>query len=243
LLCDTDGEYGESWSQNGVILFAKFPGALFRVSDNGLSATPVTELDKTSGETSHCCPWFLPDGHHFLYTALNKDPRKNAVYVGDLDSKTRRLVLTSTTVATVYAKPGYLLFTRDEGTLMAQAFDARADETTGDPVPIAEKVASASFSASQNGVLVYHPSDIRSDVQLTWFDPHGKEVGAIGKLGIWGRPSISPDGNAVVFDGVDPATGSTNLYLYDVAGNTTLAAHLRRRIFPCVVSRRQPHRV
>ena len=213
LLCDTDGEYGESWSQNGVILFAKFPGALFRVSDNGLSATPVTELDKTSGETSHCCPWFLPDGHHFLYTALNKDPRKNAVYVGDLDSKTRRLVLTSTTVATVYAKPGYLLFTRDEGTLMAQAFDARADETTGDPVPIAEKVASASFSASQNGVLVYHPSDIRSDVQLTWFDPHGKEVGAIGKPGIWGRPSISPDGNAVVFDGVDPATGSTNLYL------------------------------
>jgi serine/threonine protein kinase/Tol biopolymer transport system component len=220
-LCETDSEHGESWSPNGVILFAKIPGALFRVSDNGGRATPVTELDKASGETNHCCPWFLPDGHHFLYTALNQDPTKNAVYVGDLDSKTRRLILTAKTVATAYAKPGYLLFTRDEGTLMAQAFDARKDETTGDPVPIAEKVDSASFSASQNGVLAYHPSDIRSEVQLTWFDPHGREVGAIGKPGIWGRPSISPDGNSVVFDGVDPATGSTNLYLYDVAGNTT----------------------
>jgi hypothetical protein len=55
---------------------------------------------------------------------------------------------------------GQLLFLR-EGTLMAQAFDARRLELAGDAVPVVERVGSfpqagrGFFSVSSNGILMY----------------------------------------------------------------------------------------
>lgn len=86
-------------------------GGLLRIPAGGGSATPVTELDPALGEASHRFPWFLPDGRHFLYAALSKDPEKTAVYVADLDSKTRHRVLAANSNA-AYVSPGFLLFLR-----------------------------------------------------------------------------------------------------------------------------------
>ena len=78
---------GDHGSKNDVILFSPASNVgLFRVSVAGGNATPVTTIEQ-AGEMSHRFPWFLPDGHHFLYTAVASDPEKSAVYVGDLDSK------------------------------------------------------------------------------------------------------------------------------------------------------------
>src|SRR5256885_8307242 len=94
---------------------------LGRAAPGGGAPATLTEPDRAHGEDSHRFPWFLPDGRHYLYTARNADRAKSAVYVADLDSKDRRLVVAADSNA-AYTPPGYLLFVR-EGTLMAQAFN------------------------------------------------------------------------------------------------------------------------
>jgi len=228
-LCNTSSAgtaRGGSWSKNDVIVFANANATgLFRVQASGGSATVVTTLDQASGEISHRFPWFLPDGHHLLYTALKGGAANTAVYVGDVDSKTRRQVVAGSSNA-VYAPPGYLLFLR-EGTLMAQPFDAGKAQTTGDPVAIAEQVDSSAgigaqgqFSASQNGVLAYASGGSSGNMQLTWFDRSGKPLGTVGAPGVLNWPAISPDGNTVATDRLDPQTGFQDLWLHDLVRGT-----------------------
>ena len=216
--------YGGSWSKNDVILFSPAGNVgLFRVSVAGGNATPVTTLNQ-AGEMSHRFPWFLPDGHHFLYTAVTSDPEKSAVYVGDLDSKNRRQIVAGNNNA-VYVPPGFVLFVR-EHTLMAQPFDPTKLQTSGDPAPIAEGVdlssvnAQSQFSSSQNGVLAYTSGEFGTESMLTWFDRNGKVLGTVGTPGnvLW--PAISPDGNTVVVDRRDPQTGYFDLWLQDLVRGT-----------------------
>src|SRR5262249_5735378 len=126
-LCNAVQGRGGTWNKDDVILFgASQATGLFQVSAGGGTPVPVTPLDKPSLERYHRTPWFLPDGHHYLYTALNQDPVKNAIYIADLnaanESRGRRLLLMATSNAG-YTAPGFLLFARD-GALMAQPFDA-----------------------------------------------------------------------------------------------------------------------
>ena len=66
-LCYALGGLGGSWSKNEVIVFGVARRGTFRVSAAGGVPTAVTTLDESSGENNHRLPWFLPDGHHFLY--------------------------------------------------------------------------------------------------------------------------------------------------------------------------------
>jgi hypothetical protein len=173
-LCDVQGVgRGGSWSNNDVIVFGVGTiGSTFRIPAAGGSATPLTTPDQASGEAFHRFHWFLPDGRHFLYTAVNQHAEKTAVYVASLDSKDRKLIVTRNSNA-VYAPPGYLLFVR-ERTLMAQHFDAGKLQTTGDPVPVAEQIdwfspgyaVQNQFSASQTGVLAYMTGGSENNLQL-----------------------------------------------------------------------------
>jgi hypothetical protein len=86
-------------------------------------------------EDSNRWPLFLPDGIHYLYSAINLAGRRDlfSVYVGALNSNEKRLVIKAKgNVA--YAAPGYLLFYRDQ-TLFGQHFDIKKSELTGEPVP------------------------------------------------------------------------------------------------------------
>jgi serine/threonine protein kinase len=223
-LCDAPLGRGGSWSKDDVIVFAPNDGGgLSRVAAAGGIVTQATELDQALSEASHRLPWFLPDGRHFLYTAWST-PEKTAVYLAELDSKTRRRIVVAVSNA-VYSPPGYLLFLR-ERTLMAQPFDAGKAEITGDPVPVADQIDHSSyigtqgqFSLSQNGVLAY-TSGIGQIQQLTWFNRYGKVVGTVGTPGTLGKSMISPAGNAVVVDRVDLQTGLKGLWEYDLARGT-----------------------
>jgi hypothetical protein len=69
-LCETPFPRGGTWNQDGVILFAPSPIApLYRISASGGAATLATTLDPSKNEVAHGWPYFLPDGHHFLYLA------------------------------------------------------------------------------------------------------------------------------------------------------------------------------
>ena len=170
---DAANARGGTWNQNDVIVFApNNTGPLFRVPAAGGAATALTEVDKSASETGHRFPWFLPDGHHFLYTARYGDLDKTVVYAGEVDSKARHKVVATNSNA-VYVPQGYLLFLR-ERTLMAQPFDAGKALTTGDAFPVAENVdyvggnSQGQFSASQTGVLAYTSGGAAGNVQLTW---------------------------------------------------------------------------
>jgi Tol biopolymer transport system component len=225
-ICDATNGRGGTWSKNSVIVFAVTAGQTFRVPATGGSAVPLTAPDLAAGEASHRFPWFLPDGRHFLYTANSREREKIAIYVGDLNSKDRKLVLAAVSNA-AYSPPGYLLFVRDR-TLMAQPFDADKLQTTGDAVPIAEQIDSLDsrftqnqFSISQNGVLAYTSGNGGGAAyQLTWFERSGKMTGTLGALGDINWGAISPDGKTVAVDRRDPQTQEYDIWLQDLARGT-----------------------
>jgi Tol biopolymer transport system component len=204
---------GATWSSDGTILFS--PGTLspiFRVSTTSGSASAVTEIDTSRSEVSHRWPCFLPDGRHFIYFARGRKKENQALFVGSVDSKDRKLLL-NVESSVAYAPPdspsgqGHLLFMRDS-TLMAQSFDAEKRELSGEPYAIAEDVmhygeigpsALGIFSVSMNGVLCYQTGN-RAVSQLTWLDRSGKQLGQAGPPGLYNEPALSADGQRVALN-------------------------------------------
>jgi len=218
------GPWRGSWNRDDVIIFGRITSPLFRVSAAGGTPSPLTELGAARQETAHFAPWFLPDGRHFLYAAVTEDPQNRAVYVGDLGSKARKQVRAECST-TIYAAPGYLLFSQDR-TLMAQPFDAGKFETTGEAVPVAEQtdvmnagvgVAIGYFSASQNGVLAYTSGRLPTVVQLTWFDRSGTKLGTAGQPEDLAEFSLSPDGTRIAFARRDLEASRYDLWVRDLA--------------------------
>jgi Tol biopolymer transport system component len=224
-LCDAPNARGGTWNQNGVILFNPAPQqGLFRVPAEGGTPAPVTTPDPSWPGSYHRAPWFLPDGHHFLYTARSgQTPERNSIYLADLDakdvSKSARRVVRADSNA-VYAS-GYLLFARSR-TLMAQRFDAARGQTTGNAFPVAEADylegnSQGQFSASQNGMLAFSSAYAGPGVQMTWFDRSGKSTGTLGAPADIRYVAISPDGKTVAFDRRDSQNGISDVWLRDLA--------------------------
>jgi serine/threonine protein kinase len=212
-----------SWNQDDVIIFARLGGPVFRVRVSGGVPEQITTRDK--GEGPHWAPWFLPDGHHFLYRAgaAGYGSPENIVYVGDLASKTRKR-LGSFGLGAIYVNPGYLLFVRQQ-ILLAQPFNTSRLETTGDPVAVAEQVDTYTggggvlghYSASQNGVLVYTTSASSDDVQLVWYDRMRNKLGTVGPPGEYRQFSLSPDDARVVFTRRGQERGEFDIWTRDLA--------------------------
>ena len=236
-LCVAQGRLG-TWSKEDVIIYGT-SGSLFRVPAAGGNPMELGGPGQTASESGHRAPWFLPDGHHFLYMARDTDAQQTRIYVDSIDAKagsSRREVLAANSnvvyVPSAHAtlmgdSDGYLLFLR-ERTLMAQPFDAAKTQTTGDAVPIAEQVddwqfnsdRQGQFSASQNGILVYTSGAAAGgNVQLTWFDRSGKPGGTVGAPGVIRGLAISPDGSTVAADRLD-ASAVRDVWLYDLARGT-----------------------
>src|SRR5262249_51416355 len=112
--------FGGSWGPDDTILFSTGISPISRVSSAGGPVTPATSLD--SRERTNRWPQFLPDGRHFLYQSQSTLSERSGVYVGNLDGKTKKLLINSTSNA-VYAPPGYLLWVEGDA-LLGQAFNA-----------------------------------------------------------------------------------------------------------------------
>jgi Tol biopolymer transport system component len=210
-LCEARGPAGgATWNQDDVIVFSTSVGReLMQVSAAGGTPVPLMGLDTSRGEIAQGAPWFLPNGRHLLYAAIASGGERPALFVSDLESKSRKQ-LPVPGVAEYYG--GHLLYVQDGGTLLAQPFDLTKLEVTGDPVPLAENVFSGSASS---GVLAYATS--ARATQLTWLDRTGKAQATLGPPGIWLFASVSPDGSRV---GADLRSQSDNagLWLFDRAG-------------------------
>jgi Tol biopolymer transport system component len=211
---------GGAWGAHGDIVFARNTNeGFFRVAESGGAITPVTTLDAARQEESHRWPSFLPDGRRFLFLVVGKDA---GVYLASLDGKERRRILPDVLSAALYAPPGYLLYTAGNS-LLARAFDPATGEFHGDPQAVAEGVWSdpivwgyTAFSASAAGTVVYRPGS-GGDLQLTWFDRSGRNLGTVGSPGTLLEPSFDPRKTRAVVCHQDRVTGRLDLWIHDLA--------------------------
>ena len=219
-LTDIPNPRGGSWNREGVIIFAPDgTSPLYRVSASGGERTQLTTLDESRQEISHRWPLFLPDGNHFLYLARSPQREDTAIYVGSLDSKeTKRLLSADSSVA--YAPPGYLLFAR-EGTLMAQPFDVDKLGVTGEEFSVVQQIscmalsAMAGFSVSGNGVLAYLTGNPAT--QLTWFDRSGTQLRTVGPPAAYQSLRLSPDEERLAVARTDPLAVAPDISLIELA--------------------------
>jgi Tol biopolymer transport system component len=230
MICETPSLIGGAWSPDDKIVFSS-AGRVMQVPAAGGSPTAII--------ASGVFPSLLPDGQHFLYT---KPPAGNAnedsgIYVGAVATEPARQPQKRLLpdVSPVLYEPasrgpaGYLLFTRGasaqgpSGTLMAQPFDPRRLETTGEAIAIAEGVSITDFSASTD-VLAYVSGQrtippgvggVRGviDGQLAWFDRAGHLLGTFGEPGSYRTLALSHDGKRLAVERLD--VKNPNIWLYE----------------------------
>jgi serine/threonine protein kinase len=224
-LCDAPTGRGGSWNQNGDIIFtpAGLLGAgLYRIQASGGTPAQIAAPDRGLKEDSLRWPSFLPDGVHYLYSAINLSGRKDlySIYAGALNSNEKHLILRAQGNAK-YVDPGYLFFYRDR-TLFAQHFDVKNFKLTGEATPVftdiefSPRISKAEFSASGSGLLVAQKAGEAAASQLVWFDRRGHEVGVATKPGVYGNVAVSPSGRFVASDTTDQSSLNTDIYTYDV---------------------------
>ena len=194
-------------------MFKSAAGHLQKVLVTGGAAAPVTAL--IGGDTMHRWPWFLPDGRYFLFLALVEDPFQ--LRLGSLTS-TESTPVGAIRTSAMYAA-GHLLFVDD--TLMAQPFDPRSRQLTGNPIPLNARVAQVASGAGRISVSVSdgESARVRDPVQneslLTWMDRKGNRVGSVGEPGSVLDLALSPDDRQVaVGAGRD---GNRDIWVIDVA--------------------------
>ncbi|MEO8050278.1 MAG: winged helix-turn-helix domain-containing protein [Acidobacteriota bacterium] len=236
-VCDAPGGNGRqrqagSWSRNGSILFQTDQDARLNiVAASGGVPKPATFLDASKQESLHYAPYFLADGEHFLYSIQSEEAESAGVFVGSLNSRDRRRLVNSATNASYAESPGgrgYLLFTRGT-TLTAMHFDVKTLELSGEAFSVAQHIlidpypglTRASFSVSENGVLVYRTGVDTGSTELVWLDRQGETIGRIGGPADYSNPALSPDEKKLAVSRLDPEKKTRDLWVFDLVGKTS----------------------
>ena len=212
---------GFSWGGNGVVLIAT-GDRIDRVTVGGGARQTLIKPDLEHGEQLVGWPAFLPDGKHFLYISARKGAEETgySVWVSSLDATMRKELVPTDTDAR-YAN-GVLLFGRG-GKLMGQHFDPATLALSGDARVIANELiyafmgASAGFSVSNNGLLVYRrASSISAASRLSWYDLAGHEVATLAPLGQYWDLSLSRDGRTLAVQVTEPQK-RPHLWSFDIS--------------------------
>jgi len=219
-LAPAPNPYGGTWSADGTILFSYGSvGTIFRMPASGGTPTSVTKLQPN--DEAHRWPWFLPDGDHFLFLADAARTEHHLIRVGSLKTgQVRDLFIAVSNIR--YVEPGWLLFVRG-GSLLAQRFDLKTLNVSGDPKVVADDIVpdydnhSYEFGASSNGRLFYRSAS--SAAQLQFVDRQGKTLQLLGQPAHIGLARLSPDGRTIVYEQYDADGRGDDLWLLDIARN------------------------
>ena len=212
---------GATWNASGVIVFGPFNRLpLHRVAAAGGMSEPITALDPGRNENSHRWPHFLPDGRHLLYTARSDVTSNTGVYLLDLETGTRQWLLEAQSQA-MYVSSGHLLFVRD-GALLAQPFDVRKAQLSGEPSAVVGGIdhnptgALGFFAASREGGVLAYRGGLDLATEVVRFDRAGVRQGPVSEEAAWQDLALSPDGARVALIRSDPVSGNRDIWLLEL---------------------------
>jgi Tol biopolymer transport system component len=212
---------GGTWGADGVIVYSPATqDRLYRINANGGTPTPVTSLD-INQHTSHRWPFFLPDGKHFFYSAINHDSAKSGndtVYYASVDGSVNKPLLKSKSNA-IYAD-GYLLFARNEQ-LLAQTFNPSSGTLSGEARTLAKDIANdpttwhMDVAAAYTGLLLYGTgSGDYGTLELYWVERATKKESKIAEgLTNVNDLRLSPHGDRIALE-ID--NGVSDIWVHDV---------------------------
>ena len=137
---------------------------LWRVTNDGVEAQPLTTVDRAKGELQHAYPQRLPDGTSVLFTIVTAGGSYPAVL--SLETRkwqTLKQVHFASGGGVVYTPSGHLLYP-EAGGLFAVPYDSARGALSGTVFALREQVESGptagtrlTVSARSGGTLVYVP--------------------------------------------------------------------------------------
>ena len=226
MLSDAPLGRGGAWNQDGLILFAPdLNGPLQEISGAGGAPRAVSPLSSQSDLAHAWWPQFLPDGKHFIYWShSNKSAEVDGIYVGQLRSTERRL-LVATESSGLYAD-GNLLYLHDQA-LLARRFDLNHLTLSGVSKLLAQGIGIqggmhlADFTASQNSLLAYLAGRANQGWPMVMYDRSGKpEAPIFPERNIYLDPRFSPDGKRLAVSIARPDNLLGELWVIDLHAGT-----------------------
>jgi eukaryotic-like serine/threonine-protein kinase len=210
----TDGAnflYGAAWGEDDRIVFVR-AGTLWQIARSGGTATQLTKLGDTKGDTLHANPAFLPGGKTLLFAASAGDQRRIESLV--VASGERRTVIEGGALP-LYATSGHLVFVR-AGELLAAPFDPDRLEVIGTAAQAIEKLPSQlqgipSIDISASGTVIYAPTAAVS--RLVFVSRQGAEQPLNEVARSYANPRLAPDGSRILVQAGD-------LWIQDVTRST-----------------------
>ncbi len=165
-----------------------------------------------------------------LFTAFRAPVSRATVEVLDLESGTRKVLITGGVMAR-YTPSGHLLFARDES-ILAVPFDLKRLEVTGAPVIVVDNVSMnltdgfAAYDVSPSGTLAVIPASVaRRSFVLVEVDRKGGERVLLAAPDRYAHPIYSPDQRRISVD-ITPARGASDVWVVDLerGGRTRITA-------------------
>jgi len=224
-LCNTGFPEGGSWGDDGNIIAALGDlSALSRVPSGGGTPQLLNTLDEQAGEITQRWPQILPGGKAVLFTSQTILSRFDAanIDVMSLANHSRKTLVRGGTFGR-YLPSGHLIYV-NRGTLFALPFDLDRLEIRGTPAPLLENLAYSAFGFAQfefsrqlsgPGTFVYRSGSGSGNglVTVDWLVATGKTQPLLAKPGIYGRPSISPDGERLALEAGDGS--DSDIWVYE----------------------------
>src|SRR5262245_9606283 len=194
---------GATWIPGGIVFSPAARAGLVLAREGGGPLETLTVPDVSKNEVSHRWPSALPDGHQVLFTIKKEGITsfdQGEIALLDLETRSYKTILRGGSFAR-WLPTGQVVFVRGS-TIMAVAFDPRAEQVVGEPVPVTEGVmtepgsGAAQYAAAlDTGTLVLVPGGVNVPRnELVWIDRKGSVTPVGAPLLPYAAAKLSPDG-------------------------------------------------
>jgi serine/threonine-protein kinase len=220
-----DSVISASWGDDGSIVYDGGK-ALYRVGANGGEKRRVASPDAGQSHRRYAWPEVLPGSKVALITIWRGSTSLDSARLGTVslsDGKVTDLGIRGANPH--YAAPGYLVFAKSGGAVVAVPFSLRKLAVTGAEAPLLQNVwngggGGTDFAVSDNGTLAYHggmPEAEETTMAAVDREGHARSLPLLGRQR-FGEPRISPDGRHMAVSIGPPVPSDTGeVWVYDLA--------------------------